>query len=217
MPRMIWSARSGVPISSNKRITCSLAPPCNGPLRVPMADTIAECRSDNVDAVTRAANVEALRPWSACKIKQVSRILAAVGSGSLPVIIYKKLAAWLKSWRGKIGHWLLRMRSHAAITVGIDAVKRNDLWTLASSELSRSSGSYGDNADVAVRNTSIGGVFLGIAIINDKTSYGIWRLSMNFWVKLSSWWALGSRPYHKSAVVSSKVEFLAKSSISRPR
>src|ERR1700687_3090502 len=38
------------------------APPCSGPLRAPTAPTIAETRSDPVDVITRAVNVEALRP-----------------------------------------------------------------------------------------------------------------------------------------------------------
>src|SRR5262249_21027350 len=122
-------------------ITCSFAPPCSGPLSVPIAEVIDECRSESVDAVIRAEKVEAFRPWSAWRIRQVSRILAAFESGSLPLSIYRKLAAWPSFVLGRIGHWPLRMRSQAATTVGIDAVRRIDLWTLASNELSRSSGS----------------------------------------------------------------------------
>ena len=39
--------------------------PCSGPFSVPMALVMAEYRSESVDAVTRAANVEALSSWSA--------------------------------------------------------------------------------------------------------------------------------------------------------
>src|SRR5215212_11223508 len=117
-------------------ITCSFAPPCNGPFSVPIAEVIDECRSESVEAVIRAEKVEAFRPWSACRIRQMSSMLAAFGSGSLPVSIYRKFAAWLSVVLGRIGHWPLRMRSHAAATVGIEAVRRIDLWTLASSELS---------------------------------------------------------------------------------
>ena len=40
------------------------APPCSGPLRAQMAATTALTMSDPVDVTTRAAKVEALRPWS---------------------------------------------------------------------------------------------------------------------------------------------------------
>ena len=46
--------------SSSIFITSALAPPCSGPLSVPMPATTAECTSVNVAAATRAANVEAL-------------------------------------------------------------------------------------------------------------------------------------------------------------
>ena len=49
-----------VPISSSSFMTSLFAPPCNGPLRVPMAATIAEYTSVSVAAATRAANVDAL-------------------------------------------------------------------------------------------------------------------------------------------------------------
>ena len=54
------SAFAGSLIFSTMRMTCSLAPPWRGPFRVAMPETIAECRSESVPAVTRAANVEAL-------------------------------------------------------------------------------------------------------------------------------------------------------------
>ena len=75
------------------RMTCSLAPPCSGPLSVPIAATIAECMSDRVAAQTRAANVEAFIVWSACRTRQVSRISAARSLGAVPVIWSRKLAA----------------------------------------------------------------------------------------------------------------------------
>ncbi len=46
-------------ISTSVYMTCSFAPPCSGPLRVPIAATTAECISDRVAAQTLAANVEA--------------------------------------------------------------------------------------------------------------------------------------------------------------
>ena len=38
------------------------APPCSGPLSAPIAPTTADTRSDPVDVMTRAVNVDALRP-----------------------------------------------------------------------------------------------------------------------------------------------------------
>ena len=52
-----------------------------------MPETIAECRSDSVAAVTRAANVEALNSWSAWRIRATSNVFAASGVGVLPLIM----------------------------------------------------------------------------------------------------------------------------------
>ena len=38
------------------------APPWSGPFSAPMAPTMADTRSEPVDVMTRAVNVEALRP-----------------------------------------------------------------------------------------------------------------------------------------------------------
>ena len=46
-------------------MAASLAPPCNGPLKVPMPAVIQECISDNVDAQVLAVKVDALKPCSA--------------------------------------------------------------------------------------------------------------------------------------------------------
>ena len=77
-------------------MTCSLAPPCSGPLRVPSAATTAECMSDRVAAQTRAAKVEAFMVWSACSTRQVSKIWASRADGGRPVIWSRKLAARLE-------------------------------------------------------------------------------------------------------------------------
>ncbi len=68
-------------------MTCSLAPPCSGPLSAPIAPVIAECMSDSVDAITRAVNVEAFISWSACRIRATSNVFAAAGDGRSPVSI----------------------------------------------------------------------------------------------------------------------------------
>ena len=51
----------------------SLAPPCSGPLRVPIAVVMAECISDFVAVVTLQAKVDALKSCSAYRTKVVSR------------------------------------------------------------------------------------------------------------------------------------------------
>ena len=44
-------------------ITCSFAPPCNGPFNEPTA-TIPEYISDKEETAQRAVNAEALSSWS---------------------------------------------------------------------------------------------------------------------------------------------------------
>ena len=63
-----FSARSAVPMSSSIFIDSSLAPPCNGPFNVPHAEVTAAYMSASVEAVTRAAKVDALYSWSAYKM-----------------------------------------------------------------------------------------------------------------------------------------------------
>src|SRR2546425_1224792 len=75
------SARSGLPTVSSACITASLAPPWSGPFKVAMAAVIAPCMSARVDAATRAAKVEALNSWSACRTKATSMARPAVGNG----------------------------------------------------------------------------------------------------------------------------------------
>src|SRR5438034_413443 len=50
--------------------TSSLAPPCSGPVRVPMAAPMTLNGSASVEPVTRALNVEAFIVCSACRIRQ---------------------------------------------------------------------------------------------------------------------------------------------------
>ena len=59
-------------------------PPCNRPLRAPMAATMAECRSDSVEQTTRAVNVEALNSCSAYRMSETSRARTSAGGASLP-------------------------------------------------------------------------------------------------------------------------------------
>ena len=85
--RIHASALAGSLIFSTMSMTCSLAPPCSGPLSAPMPDTTAECTSDRVAAVTRAAKVEALNSWSAWRMRATSKVLVASSVGFLPLIM----------------------------------------------------------------------------------------------------------------------------------
>ena len=63
--RIQGSALSAVPMCSSCSITADGAPPWAGPLSAPIAPTRHDVRSDSVEAMTRAVNVEAFMPWSA--------------------------------------------------------------------------------------------------------------------------------------------------------
>ena len=63
------------------------APPWAAPDRAAMAAVIAACRFASVPATTRAVNVEALAPCSACRIMSVSMSRAVSALGTLPVTI----------------------------------------------------------------------------------------------------------------------------------
>src|SRR6185436_4920708 len=101
--RISSPTRSALPMSIRSFITCSLAPPCSGPLSAPMAPVIAECMSESVEAITRAVNVEAFISWSACRMRATSKVLAAAGEGFSPVSMWRKLAAWPSAGSGGIG------------------------------------------------------------------------------------------------------------------
>ena len=64
-----------------------VAPPWDGPLSVPMALVTAEYKSASVPVVTRAEKVEALKPWSASKMRYLSIAWTVSGLGSSPVSI----------------------------------------------------------------------------------------------------------------------------------
>ena len=78
------SARSRLPTVSRACITASLAPPWSGPFKVAMAAVTAPCMSARVEAATRAAKVEALNSWSACRTKATSMARSAVAEGRAP-------------------------------------------------------------------------------------------------------------------------------------
>ena len=62
--------------------TSSLAPPCSGPVRVPMAELMTVYGLASVEPVTRPLNVEAFMVCSACRIRQASSTLRTAGDGS---------------------------------------------------------------------------------------------------------------------------------------
>ena len=67
------------------------APPCSGPLSAPIAPVMTEYRSESVAAMTRAANVLALNPCSACRIRIRSIAFVSSALGSRPFSMYMKL------------------------------------------------------------------------------------------------------------------------------
>src|SRR5439155_1553711 len=172
------SARSGALICSTIRMTCSMAPPWSGPLRAPIAEVIAECRSDMVAAVTRAAKVEALNSWSACRMSATSNVFTSSGVGLPPRSMARKFAARESFGFGATRGFPERMRSHAATSVGICAVSRTALRAVASRELSAESGSKAERADTPVRSTSIGVVFFGSARSRAISPAGSFRVAV---------------------------------------
>ena len=98
---MNGSTPSIEPISSSMYITSSLAPPWSGPLRVPTAVVMALYMSLRVAMVTRAAKVDALRPWSACRMRHTSRPFAMASVGFSPLSIHRKFVAMSKSLFGR--------------------------------------------------------------------------------------------------------------------
>ena len=73
--------------------TASFAPPWSGPLSAPIAPTTAEYRSDRVEVMTRAVNVEALNECSAYRIIERLKASTTTSSNSSPKVIQRKLAA----------------------------------------------------------------------------------------------------------------------------
>ncbi len=73
-------------------MTASFAPPCSGPLSAPIAPVTAECRSESVEVITRAVNVEALKECSAYRIIETLKASTTSWTGSSPKAIQRKLA-----------------------------------------------------------------------------------------------------------------------------
>ena len=63
----------------------------------------AECRSDRVEVITRAVNVEALKECSAYRINEIRKASTTSGAGSWPKVIHRKFREWSRSSRAGIG------------------------------------------------------------------------------------------------------------------
>ena len=116
--------RSSPPIACSSFMTCSLAPPCSGPLSAPIAPSDGGVMSDNVEAITRAVKVDAFISWSACRIRAASNVFAAAGLGCSPASMCRKLAACERPGSGATGSSPRRRRSYRATIVGIFAIRR---------------------------------------------------------------------------------------------
>src|SRR5215469_9829095 len=85
-----------------------------------MADVTAECMSERVEAVTRATKVEALKLWSACRMRATSN--QRVSSG-------RHLAGeHVEEIRGKVELWV---RRDGVLTVANSSKRRCDGADLA--------------------------------------------------------------------------------------
>src|SRR4029078_6794110 len=92
-----------------------------------------------------------------------------------------------------------RIRSQAATSVGIWAVRRMPLRIDAWRELSGASGSHDDSADTPVRSTSIGVVFFGSVRSSATSPVGSLRLAVDESALLNVSYSFfdGSAPCHR--------------------
>ena len=122
-----------------------------------MAAVIAACRFASVPATTRAVNADAFEPCSACRIMSmsISRAASALGGVALAASTGNSPRG-RAAGSGATGSRPLRMCSCAATIIGTCDVSRMPLRSVASGELSATSGSNAASAETAVRSTSIG-------------------------------------------------------------
>ncbi len=80
--------------------------------------------SENVDAITRAANVLAFSSWSACRISATSSARVAVSDGFTPFNMRRKFAECDSERSGSMIVLPLRMRSKMATIIAICEVSR---------------------------------------------------------------------------------------------
>src|SRR5947207_6394407 len=99
--------------------------------------------------------------------------------------------------RGASGSLPFRMLWNVVTIVAQRAFRRTALRRFASGDISFASGSYIEQAEMAVRSTSMGAALLGSAFIKAMTSAGRARLAAILSeVSLSSA-TLGKRPNHR--------------------
>jgi hypothetical protein len=118
---------------------------------------------------------------------------AASALGGEPCSMCRKFAAWPSRGSGATGARPLRMCWCAATIIGTCELRRMPLRTIASGELSATSGSKAASADTAVRSTSIGWAALTMRI-NSRISAGSVRAAFDCAVKPSSCPRDGSSP-----------------------
>ena len=92
MPSMPFSASSGSLNFSIMAIAASLAPPCSGPRRLPMAPVTQLWISLSVDAQTRAVKVDALNSCSAYRISDTFITVSCNWLGFSPRSMCRKWA-----------------------------------------------------------------------------------------------------------------------------
>ena len=116
------SARSAVPISSS---ICSArlgAPPCSGPDSAPIAPTTAAPRSAPVEVMTRAVNVDALKPWSIVEMRYFSTAGRVLGAAARRRASCRGSSRRSRGRRAaSIGSRPWRSRHSAQISVGTTA------------------------------------------------------------------------------------------------
>ncbi len=123
--RVQAAALAGAPMASRASRARLGAPPCSGPIKAARAPVTTPTRSVPVDAMTRAAKVEALKPWSIVRIRYCSKARADSEGAA-------RRAASTGSWRrgrDRGGERSARGREpnrwSAAMTVGNRATRAN--------------------------------------------------------------------------------------------
>jgi len=165
----------------------------------------AETRSEPVDVITRAVNVEALSPWSITVLRYVSSPRTRAATGSSPFSMYRKFAAWPRSDRGATGARSWRSRENVETMVGNRAT-----MPVASSEDSES-------VPAVMRRASIGSTPPRTHSCNRATVAGAnVRRAASWAVKVLSCRREGRSPCQSSQVVSSNVACAASSPTGKP-
>ena len=143
-------------------------------------------------------------PWSITVTQYVSIARAAMGSGSLPWIMYRKFAASGKSVRGAIGSLPALNRACAATTVGKRAVSTFAACMSAAGEMSSGCLRSSDIVAQAMRSASIGGAFPA-ARTTCRVSAANARSPAISFRRVANSSREGNAPRHRRCAASSKV------------